>query len=112
MTRGTISTASSISASVVGAAERQAERAARLVVGVAQGRQHVRRLGRAGRARRADRPGDALEVELHDDRRAVGLADHDGQEVREPLPRMARELDAVLGEDGGPKSLAQPLRRA
>ena len=50
-------------------AERQAQRAARLLVRVAHRGQDVADLGRAGRAGRADRGGDPLEVERHRDRR-------------------------------------------
>ena len=55
-------------------AERQAQRAAGLLLGIAKRGQDVRRLGRAGRARRAGRGREAGQVERADQRLALRVA--------------------------------------
>ena len=99
-------------ASIVGLgrrpAERQPERAARLVLRVAHRRQDVADLGRAGRAGRADGCGDPLEVEREGDRVAVRAARDDREEARQALARVAGQLRAVGGEDGRLEPLAEP----
>ena len=63
--RGRRSTTASISPSLVVRPEAQAEPAARRLVVEPHGAEHVRRLGRPGRTRRAERDRDAGEVEEH-----------------------------------------------
>jgi len=62
-TRGTTSHATATSVIRRGAAERETERTARLVFGIAHRGQDVADLGRTGRAGRPHRTGDPLEVE-------------------------------------------------
>ena len=99
-TRGTTATAASTSSSVVARPRREAQRAQGVGLGDAHRGQHVGRLRRAGGAGRPGRAGDPLEVEGDRGGDAVGAADEDGEEAREALGRVARELDAVDREAG------------
>ena len=71
-----------------GVAEREAQRAAGLLVVAAHREQHVRGLGHAGRAGRAGRAGDAARVEQHQQRVALAAGERQvrvaGQPVVEP----------------------------
>ena len=114
MTRGTMSIGRRDL--VVGGrpAERQPQRAARLLLRIAHRGQHVADLGRAGRARRPDRTGDALEVERHRDGRPVRVGRDDRQQARQALRRVAGQFRARDGDQGRRQAIAlgrEPGRR-
>ena len=115
--------ATSISSAVVVRPSDIRSAPARLLVGVAHRREHVAHLERAGRAGRADRGGDPLEIEGEGDGRAIGVVDDDRQEAGQPIardvrsarPRRRRGLRRAAGCAGrrrGPRSAGARRTRA
>ena len=106
MVRGhDLAAAWSISASVVVRPSVRRSDPRRLLLGIAQRGQDVRRIGRARRARRAGRDRDALQVERPHQCVALGVASDDRQVAGQALARMAGQLDARHCQDG----VAQPV---
>ena len=108
MVEAMMAAASSISRGRGRSAQAQAQRAAGLVLGIAQRGQHVRRLERAGRARRPSRCRDALDVQRAHQLAAVEVADDDRQQAGQPAARVAGQLDARNGQH----HVAQPVAQA